>query len=181
MSIHAPVLETARLRLRGYARGDFEWFHELWLEEEVNRYTGQRTFTRADNWSRFMLNFGHWELMGHGYWMIEGREHERESRRLGICGVMHMPRGIPQLDAHPETGWVVAPAASGRGIATEAMRAVLGWVDAKLDAPQTGCIIEEPNAASIRVATKLGYQLLGPVPFNDEEILAWTRARGGVS
>ena len=57
-----------------------------------------------------------------------------------------------------EAGWVLAPAAQGRGLAEEAMRALLRWaVDLSPPARLT-CIIRPDHAASLHVAGKLGFR-----------------------
>lgn len=176
MSRLAPELITERLLLRGYAQDDFEWFNEAWQSEAVNRFTGGRIRRRAENWPRFLLNFGQWELFGFGFWMIERRD---DGERVGVAGLMHAIREIDEIEAYPESGWVLAEPAFGKGYATEAMRAVFAWADDNVDAPQTGCIIEPENVASIRVAHKLGYRSTGMAAFEDDEIETFVRLRGG--
>jgi RimJ/RimL family protein N-acetyltransferase len=56
-------------------------------------------------------------------------------------------------------GWVLAPWAHGRGLATEAVRAVLAWSDANLPGTRTVCMIDPGNRASMRVADKCGYRV----------------------
>lgn len=108
--------------------------------------------------------------------MIERRD---DGERVGIAGLMHAIREIDAIEAYPESGWVLAEPAFGRGYATEAMRAVLAWADEHVDAPQTGCIIEPANTVSIGVARKLGYRSTGMVAFEDDEIETFARRRGG--
>lgn len=175
MSRLAPELTTDRLRLRGYVQGDFMWFNETWQSAAVNRHTGGRIRPRSENWPRFLLNFGQWELFGYGFWMIERRA---DGERIGIAGLMHAMRDIEEIEAYPEAGWVLAEPAFGKGYATEAIRAVLAWADDHLDTPQTGCIIEPGNTASIGVARKIGYRSTGMVAFEDDEIETFVRPRG---
>ena len=66
-------------------------------------------------------------------------------------------KAIAELEGYPETGWAFTPDAWGRGYATEAMIAVLDWADHVARIPETRCIIDPGNAASHRVAAKLGY------------------------
>lgn len=176
MSHLAPELVTERLRLRGYARDDFDWFDETWRSEAVNRHIGGRPRSRAENWPRYLQNFGQWELFGYGFWMIEERD---GGTRVGIAGLMHAMRDIAAIDAYPEAGWVLADGAGGKGYGSEAMRAILAWADATLDAPQTGCIIDPGNAASINVAHKLGYRSTGMASYLEGETCTFARPRGG--
>jgi RimJ/RimL family protein N-acetyltransferase len=96
-------------------------------------------------------------------------------RFVGDVGLADLQRAIePALDA-PEMGWVLAPWAHGRGLATEAVRAVLDWSAAHLGAPRTMCIIDPDNAASIRVADKCGYRALAPARYKGDPILVFER------
>ena len=78
----------------------------------------------------------------------------------------------------PEAGWAVLPNASGRGIATEALAAVLDWADKHLHHTHTQCIITEQNLASIRVATRLGYHLAADALYRGASIALYQRPRG---
>lgn len=78
---------------------------------------------------------------------------------MGDVGFADWKRDIvPPLEGMPESGWVLAPEAHGRGIATEAVRAALAWGDKHFVGKATTCIIASDNAASIRVAEKCGYR-----------------------
>jgi len=176
MSHLAPELTTEQLRLRGYALADFDWFDALHSDPVVMRHAGGVRPDRADNWRRFLMNFGVWELFGYGFWMVEERA---GGARIGLCGLFNAQRGIAAIDAYPEAGWMIAAAAFGKGYATETMRAVLDWADAHLDVTQTGCIIDPAHAVSIRVADKLGYRPTGMAPFDGGRIATFVRPRAG--
>jgi RimJ/RimL family protein N-acetyltransferase len=47
------------------------------------------------------------------------------------------------------------------------VRAVLAWGDDVLRAPRTVCLIDEGNAASVKVATKCGYEEYARTTFKD--------------
>jgi RimJ/RimL family protein N-acetyltransferase len=56
-----------------------------------------------------------------------------------------------------ELGYVVAPAARGRGVATEALRLLTEWALADLDALRVELWIDVVNEPSKRVAERCGY------------------------
>jgi len=174
MSRLAPRLTTDRLVLRGYRQEDFDWFDATWREPNVVRFTGGHFRNRIENWPRFLLNFGMWELFGFGFWLIEDRA---TGERLGIAGLMHAVRDIPSIDGKVEASWVLASSAFGRGLATEAMVAILAWTDTHVEAPGTVCIIDPDNQASIRVARKSGYARSGLVAFEGGKIVTYFRPR----
>ena len=53
---------------------------------------------------------------------------------------------------------MLAPHAQGKGYATEAVRAVVGWGDQHFDRARTVCLIHPENLPSLRVAEKCGYK-----------------------
>jgi RimJ/RimL family protein N-acetyltransferase len=67
---------------------------------------------------------------------------------------------VPQIDRETRTaelGYVVAPAARGRGVASEALRQLSAWAVAELGIFRLELLISVDNAASKRVAEKCGY------------------------
>lgn len=106
--------------------------------------------------------------------MIEDRA---SGEFLGEGGLLDTRRGIAGLQDFPEAGWALMPHAGGRGLATEAMSAALGWADAHLPVDRTGCIIDPGNSASLRVATKLGYVKAGRPEFGGKLINLLHRPR----
>ena len=81
-----------------------------------------------------------------------GRGGRPALRRPGIEGVA--------ADEY-EVGWVVAAAARGAGIATEAGRAAIDYALSELGADEVVAYTSPGNAASLRVIDKLGMELRG--------------------
>ncbi|WP_336959392.1 GNAT family N-acetyltransferase [Sphingobium aquiterrae] len=171
-----PILTTERLVLRPHRRDDFDHCCALWGDAAVVRYIGGTVQDRQAVWFRLLRYAGMWALLGYGMWVIEERE---TGAFLGEAGLLNACRGLPELEGVPEVGWVLAPAAWGRGIATEAMRAVLDWADRELRAPVVRCIIEDGNGASIGVAEKLGFVRLSQTQLHGAPILVMDRHAGG--
>lgn len=170
----APVLTTGRLRLRAHRREDLDELAAMWGDPAVTRHIGP-PFSREECWSRLLRARGHWAVLGFGYWAVE----ERDGRRfVGEVGFAELERGIAALDGVPECGWTLARWSHGRGYATEAVRAVLAWGDARLDVPHTACIIAPANEASLRVAAKCGYEQVGRTTYHGAPTLLLTRPRG---
>ena len=67
--------------------------------------------------------------------------------------------------------------AHGRGIATEAVRAIVAWADRALAAECTACIISPANAASLRVAAKAGYREVRRTTYKAAPTIVSERAR----
>lgn len=168
-----PVIHTERLTLRGHRLDDFDALAAIWGDPVVARFIGGTPSTRDESWGRLLRYAGHWALLGYGFWAVEMHE---GGRYVGDVGFANWQRDItPSLDGLPEGGWVFSPEAHGRGIATEALGAALGWMDSHAIAPATTCIINWDNAASIRVAEKTGYREVARSVFRDSDVIQFRR------
>jgi RimJ/RimL family protein N-acetyltransferase len=154
--VDVPVIETERLRLRGHRMEDFAHCAAMWADPVVTRYFGGKIFTEEEVWTRVLRYVGHWQWMGFGYWAIEEKSTGRFAGELGFADYK---RDIqPSIQGIPESGWVLAPFAHGKGYATEAVRAVLQWGEWRFGNAETVCLIHPDNRLSIRVAEKCGYR-----------------------
>ena len=152
----APALDTSRLSLRVHTVADYADSVALWGDPQVTRYIGGRPFAPDEVWSRLLRYAGHWSLLGFGYWVV--RE-TATGRFVGEVGLADFKRDLePSFDGVPESGWVLAPWAHGKGFATEAVRAALSWAETELGAKRTVCMVDVGNVASVRVAEKCGYR-----------------------
>jgi RimJ/RimL family protein N-acetyltransferase len=171
MTLTAPVLETPRLTLRGHRASDLEDVLALRSDPDVVRYVGGTLATRQEAWERLQRYVGHWALAGYGFWQIRERTTDR---LVGEAGLAAFERGLAlPFDGAPEAGWVLAAWSHGAGYATEAMTAILAW--AAPIHPRTVCIIHPDNAASLRVAARLGYREFGRDTYRGAPILAFER------
>lgn len=168
----APLLHTDRLILRPHVLADYSACCALWSDVEVVRHIGGSPQDAQAVWFRLLRYAGMWSLLGYGMWVMEDRA---TGAMIGEAGLLSAARGLPELDGVPEAGWVLGPQAWGRGLATEAMAAVLGWADAHLDGTAIRCIIEPDNAASIRVAAKLGFAAMGDAVLGGKSIRIFDR------
>ncbi|MBB4954206.1 RimJ/RimL family protein N-acetyltransferase [Agrobacterium vitis] len=170
-----PLLETPRLRLRGHRRDDFDAMAAMWADERVVRYISGKPSTRAQSWARLLQYIGHWQILSFGYWALEDRE---TGVFLGEVGLADFKRDItPSIEGIPEIGWVLVPDAHGKGLATEAVAAVLKWADAHFEQGQTVCLFHPQHGASIRVAEKNGYVWKADGDYMGAETLIMQRVR----
>ncbi len=174
MNSHSsPVIETARLLLRPPVIGDFDDLFRLWTTPEVFRFISGKPSTREESWGRLLRYIGHWTAFGFGFF---GAVEKASGRYVGECGLMDFQREIsPLLDDSAEAGWVFSPQASGRGLATEAMSAIVNWYGERPDAKPLACIIAPENTASIGVAKKLGFVLESEARYRGETTLLFRR------
>lgn len=150
-----PTLETERLILRPFRLDDFESYAAYWGDSDVTRWTGGRPLPREEAWLRFLWHPGHWALMGYGFWAIEEKA---TGAMIGEAGFIDLKRDYdPAVNGVPEIGWVLSPAAQGKGYASEAARACVAWGKQQLGAVRIIAAVHADNRASIRVAEKCGF------------------------
>jgi RimJ/RimL family protein N-acetyltransferase len=144
-----PTLETPRLRLRRPGAGDLDAFAELHADPEVMRYLGAgAAIDRDESWRVVAMILGHWVLRGFGPFAVEERATGRMIGRVGVW----QPEGWPG----PELIWTLARASWGRGLASEAAAAARDYALGPLGIRQPYVLIHPDNAASLRVAEKIG-------------------------
>jgi RimJ/RimL family protein N-acetyltransferase len=170
----APILQTPRLILRPHRLDDYTACRALWVAPDVVRHIGGVPLDGQAVWFRILRYAGMWSLLGYGMWVIEERD---GGAFLGEAGLLSAERGLPELEGVPEAGWVLGPQAWGRGIATEAMQAILDWADAHVEAPSLRCIINPGNDASIKVAKKLGFHALTDTELGGKPTRVFDRPR----
>ncbi|WP_322965279.1 GNAT family N-acetyltransferase [Sphingomonas fuzhouensis] len=167
----APTLTTDRLVLRGHHPDDLDALAAMWAEPAVYGMIGGQPRPREEVWIRLLRSVGQWSVFGYGAWVVCDRA---TGGVLGDIGLLESRRAItPELTV-PEVGWTLAPAAQGKGYAGEAMRAILDWADGQ-GITRTCCIIDPANAASIRLAEKLGYAAPVEGTYHDRAILIFHR------
>ena len=173
--LQIPVLETARLLLRGYKPTDFAEYVTMWADPKVYRYLSPRPMLEEEVWGTLLRSIGHWTLMGYGFWAVEEKT---SGRFIGVVGFADPKRNIvPASNGAPEVGWVLASAAHGQGYATEAVEAAIAWADTHFGPIRTVCVIHPKNEASLRVARKFGYQEYHRTMYHDQPTVMLERVQ----
>ena len=171
--VPVPVLETERLRLRGHRLDDFSDCAAMWADPAVSRQLGRHPFSEEESWTRLLRYVGHWALLGFGYWAVEEKASGRFAGEVGFADYKReMESPVKML---PEIGWVLAPWAHGKGYATEAARAAIGWSERRFGTSRSWCIISPGNLPSIRVAAKCGYRETQITSYKGQPIVVFVR------
>lgn len=165
-----PTIETERLSLRPHTVEDFEDYQAMWSDEAVVRFIGGAPSTREQAWARLLRVAGMWHHLGFGFLAIEEKQ---SGRFVGEAGFLDMKRDMKPITTEGtlEAGWALLPAAQGRGYATEALRALIAWAENHFPSKPISCIVAPENAASLRVAEKLGFRAAGRANYHGEVIL----------
>ena len=159
-------LETDRLKLRMWRESDLDDYAALSADPQVMRYIGPgNVLSRADAWRSIAFFMGHWQMRGYGHWAVESKETGRMIGRIGFLN----PEGWPGF----EIGWTLARHAWGKGYAIEGARAALRYAFTTLDKPHVISLIHPDNAASIRLAERLGERREGTARVSDIDVLVY--------
>ena len=152
-----PTLTTDRLLIEPLAMKHWEAYAAAWADQRMTQFISPEPRSRQESWMKFLQGAGMWPVLGYGYLAFCDRI---SGEYLGLGGLGQFERGIAGLEGHVEAGWAFGYAHWGKGYATEAMSAVLGWADTNLPSPEIRCIIDIENTASMRVGEKLGFELI---------------------
>jgi RimJ/RimL family protein N-acetyltransferase len=140
----APVLSTARLRLRPHVLDDMAALEAFYATDRA-AFMG-RPKTRTQLWYGFASEVGSWDLMGHGAWAIT----TQDGALVGQVAITQPPH-FPER----EIGWLLFEGQDGKGYATEAALAALRWGWQAGFATLVSYITPE-NARSVALARRLG-------------------------
>ncbi len=167
----APVIKTDRLVLRGFQLDDLGPLTAFFADEAATRFIGG-TRTPVQVHALLSAFVGHWQLDRLGFWAIE----EQGGALVGYTGYLNPP-DWPE----PEIGWNVFPAFQGRGYATEAARASRTAITRLGGPDRLVSYIDPDNAASIRVAEKLGAVADRRIELRGGLAVVWRHPSAGIS
>lgn len=163
-----PVIETARLILRPTAEEDFERWCDFMSDEPTTRYIGG---VQAPSmvWRAMMAMAGAWALTGVSMFSVIEKDSGRWLGRVGPW----VPHGWPGN----EVGWSLHRDAHGQGYALEASVAAMNYAVDVLGWDDVIHTIDPANAASARLAERLGSVNRGPgrlpAPYEAARIDIW--------
>ncbi len=160
-------IETERLIMRPASADDVEDLVALHEDPLVREVFGAPTRAEIEEWVGRAED--EWAERGYGRMTLLDR---RGGAFLGRCGLKWWPEF-----GEVEVGWVLAPGARGRGLATEAGRACLEWAFADLDVPYVTAYIAPTNSNSIAVAERLGMTPLREDVLHDVAIVVYAVRR----
>ncbi|MEU5874459.1 GNAT family N-acetyltransferase [Glycomyces sp. NPDC047369] len=149
-------LKTERLSLRPLAAADAAALAAINADPEVMRYIGTGEPRTPEQTEALCAKVAaHWDEHGWGAFAVT----EREGGALVGLGILATPTFLPEILPATEVGWRIARDRWGRGYAPEAARAVTGFAFGDLGLDRVVSCIHADNAASVRVAEKLGMAL----------------------
>lgn len=152
-------IETERLVLRRFAAGDAPAFAAYRGEPAVARYQSwDETYSVADA-ERMIASIAEIHPGEPGEWFQFAVADRATDTLVGDCA-LHVDGRDPR---RAEIGYTLAPAHQGRGYATEAVAALVGYAFGTLGVERIQATADERNAPSIRVVERLGFEAVARV------------------
>jgi RimJ/RimL family protein N-acetyltransferase len=153
-------LETERLVLRLPEAADVPDYFAMWSDEETARFVGG-TQTLEETRGIVERQIRHWDWFGAGLFTVVRKEDERFLGRVGLlfwdpARWISGHRERVSTPCETEIGWTLGREHWGRGYATEGALACRDWALEELGLTRLISMIVRANAASIRVAEKIG-------------------------
>lgn len=147
-----PALATERLWLREIVDADAAALFAIHGNPQVMRWFGSDPL--ADETAALLMirTFAGWrQLVNPGTrWGLERKD---QPGLIGSCGLFSWNRQWRKCTV----GYELAPEATGQGLMTEALRAILEWGFAQMGVNRIDAQIHPANARSIRLASRLGF------------------------
>lgn len=152
------TLTTARLELRPWREEFEDHLFRLSSDGRVTRFIGDgQPWTRERTAERHRGCLRHWAEYGYGWRAIF-----EKGAFLGIAALNRFGDGVPGVDEDAiEIGWWVDPRSWGRGVATEAARALRDEAFGGLGVEHLAARYQPANEASGRIMVKIGMRLHG--------------------
>lgn len=163
-----PVLVTDRLVLRQIRPDDLDPHMALLNTPAVMQHLGgvQPRAVIAAKHDAARAGFA---AEGFGFMIMEERA---TGEMVGHCGLRRLVHPLAPNPLDHEIGWLVREDRWRRGYAYEAMRAVVGWGFAVIDAPHIVALTCHANTGSWRLMVKLGMERRADLDFNDPDLPA---------
>jgi ribosomal-protein-alanine N-acetyltransferase len=169
--VSALTLTTERLTLRPLRLEDAPALHAVYAEAQVAHWIGVHTL--ADVEAEIAQHVNTYASLGYGFL---GVEHRASGALIGDCGLQPFEHRGPE----PELGYDFAPAAWGRGLATEAARAVMAHAFGALALDRVIAVVKPDNVASQRVLEKAGLARAGARrAYGDTPMVLYAATRPG--
>lgn len=166
------LLATERLDLDPWRPGDRTWFARLATTPEVVRYIADGALWDDARIDAFLeRQRSGFDEHGTSTFPVTYRE---TGAKIGFCGAQ-----VVSPPVEIDLGWWLFPAWWGRGLATEAARAVVARAFGELGLPFVRSIAQPGNAASIGIMRKLGMRCEGRRRHDGIEVVSYVlRAPG---
>lgn len=157
------VLETDRLILRHFGRGDAEFIVRLLNEPSFIEYIGDKRVRTVEEANRYLLDgpLDSYERFGYGLNMVELKETDEP---IGMCGLVRRKT----LD-DADIGYALLQQYWSKGYARESVEAVLNHARESLGLGRIVAIVTPENFSSIKLLEKVGLTFERMIRVSDDD------------
>ena len=147
------IIETNRIILREFIESDAPAVYAYNSNLEVQKYTGDELITSLERAKEIIrtISFKDYENYGYGRWAVV---YKPDNKVIGFAGLKYLPE-IGETDI----GFRFLPKYWGKGIATEASKAIIQYGFEHLHLKRIIGIAMQKNLASNKVLQKIGLKL----------------------
>lgn len=148
-----PKIETARLQLKPFVTADIDPLYDLWTEPSVRKYLwDDLIISRSTAVEVVQSSLDNFAESGFGYWAICLKQ---APELIGFCGLRYFQEdGVDGKEV--EILYGLDPKYWGRGLATEAAKAILRFGFEQIGLKQILAGADPPNQDSFRVIQRIG-------------------------
>lgn len=156
------IPDTERLQLREFTSEDLDSIAPLMADPEVMRYSvsGPLSESQVEEFLRKRI-IDHYAKFGFG---LYAAIHKQDQALIGFTGLL-----VQNIDGEDriELGYRLSPKYWGKGLATEAAKAVLHYAFQQLKIDELISIIDPKNTRSVEVAKRVGMNYWKQTLFHD--------------
>ena len=149
-----PILSTPRLRLRQFRAEDADAMHRCFTDAEAMRFWHHPVHTKRLETERTVRRCVDCTPSYYRFWAVADA---KTDRCLGLVTYHHGHIRNKRV----EIGYIIDPAHHKKGIATEAVSAMLDFCFGELGLHRAQAFMHPGNAASVALIEKLGFRREG--------------------
>ena len=142
-------MQDGEVRLEPLESAHLEGLEELGRDPDVQRFTYVPTPYQEGFASAWVERYDQADGSRAGFAIVD----EASGEFIGMAALVKLDEEAREAEA----GYIVAPAARGRGVAVRALRLLTDWSLGELGLERVELRIEVENEPSIRVAERAGY------------------------
>ena len=161
------LIETKRMFLRQWVPDDWKRFRPLGTDPRVLEHLTTEPW--SDERIQRFINRGI-EVAKERGWILWPVIHREDAELIGFCGFSD------EFSPEVEIGWRFRPEYWGKGLATEAAKAVMQYGFETFGFERLVCVTQAANSRSIRVAGKLGMAFERSFIHKGKEVACYAKA-----
>lgn len=167
-----PDLPIPLGRLRPVTVDDLDDIVALLHDKQVRRYLCDDTILPRQTVEAIIERSIASDADGLGLWVIDSQEKDGTSGTVGIAGLEPVSEAAdvaPAMSGGIEPTIALSPKCWGRGLAGQALAALIGHARQSLGLSRLVATVDEPNTPSHRMMARCGFKEIGraPGPAND--------------